>query len=350
MPKKRTTLPKDFEGLLDRGDFDVLRAVFDRCALDARGGSYKQVALAFPACPDALARWLVENGADIEATDRDGKTPLHTRARSHRGRIAELLQLGADPNPGAGSYHGTPLHAAADAAVADNVRLLLEHGAQVDARNAARQTPLEYMLQRASNATLERVSTVARLLLDAGATPSDEARQHVIAIGERFEFHRANFNPACVNEASAALNRLYAMTGVAPVPRRTMHDGASPITVRDGSWDERYDRLWDLLVPSQGAAATVQGEVVRIPGRLAREIHGNGAVNWDRDYVRMADAWLGYVAVGEPLAPDERAEALEIIADVKRKAGDTDRLREFAVAWVARNPEPIPLPAPPYSR
>jgi len=53
-------------------------------------------ALAFYNCPDELARWLVERGADIEAQDNFGRTPLHNRAASGRGQIGIPLELGAD--------------------------------------------------------------------------------------------------------------------------------------------------------------------------------------------------------------------------------------------------------------
>ena len=70
MPKsKKKQLPKDFEALLDQGDLAALKAVFDSCDVDAHGGYSKRTALAFDACPDALARWLVEQGADLAAPD-----------------------------------------------------------------------------------------------------------------------------------------------------------------------------------------------------------------------------------------------------------------------------------------
>ena len=122
---KRKTLPKDFELLLERGTIAELKAVFDVCEIDARGGYSKQTALAFDKCPDDLARWLVAQGADLSATDTWGNTPLHHRARSRRSSIDVLLELGADVNRASSSI-GTPLHAAADSHNAANARLLLQ--------------------------------------------------------------------------------------------------------------------------------------------------------------------------------------------------------------------------------
>src|SRR5262245_23939983 len=62
---KKRMLPKGFEDLLKKGDPNAIKSVFETCDVDARGGYAKQTALAFNEFPDDLARWLVEQGADI---------------------------------------------------------------------------------------------------------------------------------------------------------------------------------------------------------------------------------------------------------------------------------------------
>src|SRR5687767_312867 len=125
---KRKTLPRDFHELLKGGDLAALEAIFSACEVDARGGYSKQTALAFHFCPDELARWWVEQGADIDARDTYGRTPLHNRAASRNGRIEVLLALGADIHV-KDANGDTPLHKAAMFANADAVRLLMERGA-----------------------------------------------------------------------------------------------------------------------------------------------------------------------------------------------------------------------------
>ena len=90
---KRKTLPKNFEELLRANDRDMVKAVFDTCLIDARGGYSKQSALAFAECDDALTHWLIDQGADLEATDSYGETPLHKRAGHWRGSIDILLAV-----------------------------------------------------------------------------------------------------------------------------------------------------------------------------------------------------------------------------------------------------------------
>ncbi|MGU7774750.1 ankyrin repeat domain-containing protein [Burkholderia sp. MR1-5-21] len=346
---KRKSLPKNFEELLAEGDVAKLRAVFDTCDPNARGGYGKQTALAFDLCPDALARWLVEQGADLSATDLRGNTPLHARSRSRRGRIDVLLELGADVNSDSASI-GTPLHAAAASYHVEHARLLLQRGAHVDALNRERLTPLELALRGCSNIDLERVVPLAVALLDAGAQRTPRMKEFVDAIGKRFEFHRAGFNPDSVGAASGALDRLYALFDVRPVPRRRMHDGQSRIVVSADSWQAQHQELWELLVPASGHAATIQGEVIRVSGRIAHELEGNGGCNWDADFNKMADAFLAYIQAGNPLTPSDCEDAATVVGNVKSQSGDPMRLCELAVAWVLLNPAPISLERPPSYR
>ncbi|MBP2298981.1 ankyrin repeat domain-containing protein [Azospirillum picis] len=370
---KRKTLPKDFESLLKTGDVEALKAVFDGCDVNARGGVFKQTALAFNDCPDELARWLVDNGADCSAPDSYGDTPLHSRSGHWQGRIQILLDLGADVHSGENG-RGTPLHKAAAVGNRRAVELLLEHGARVDALDGSGQTPLVYALRRCANSDIRRVEAVAQLLVAAERRPVEAKPKSLLSrflgrghgektvatpeiaslverIGKQFEFHRAGYNPDDVEATSAALDRLYALFGVMPVPRRVMHDGKSPVVATAARWEDRYQELWDLLVPSAGHADTVQGEVIRIAGRINDELERNGGVNWDADYRKMADAFLHHIRSATPLPDAALSEADRLIAEAKARIGDdTARLRALAVDWVALNPAPLHLPQPPYRR
>jgi hypothetical protein len=347
---KRKTLPRDFEELLKSGDLVKLQAVFDACDVDARAGSSKRTALSFDACPDALARWLVANGADLSAADMWGNTPLHSRARSWRGEIAVLLELGA--NVHATNRSGaTPLHEAADGKRAKNARLLIEAGADAGAKNAQGLTPLEVALRGCSNAQLTDMQALVPVLLAAGAARTPAMKTMVEQIGQTFEFHREAYNPDHVGEASAALDFLYATFDVPPVPRRKVHDGVALITVKATTWQKQHSELWNLLVPSKGPAKTVQGEVIRIAGRISDEWERNGGANWDGDYSEMARALLNHVGSGVALEPHEVDEIAGIVRSLSESGGAGNaRLAALAVAWVLRNPRPVPLPTPSYRR
>lgn len=87
---KRKTLPKNFEALLAEGDHAKITEALTACQPDAHGG-FNRTALAFAGCSDELSRWLVANGANLEAEGAWGDTPLQHRI-TYGGSIDVLLE------------------------------------------------------------------------------------------------------------------------------------------------------------------------------------------------------------------------------------------------------------------
>ncbi|WP_449282128.1 ankyrin repeat domain-containing protein [Leucobacter sp.] len=346
-------LPGSFDRLLRRASVDELKAVFDTRPLDARGGQTKAAAIGFPDCPDELIVWLVERGLDVDTTDEHGATPLWERAAAGRTeQIPLLLSLGADIRRQR-RRGGTPLHAAAAHQRPDATRLLLEHGADVHAVDDAGETPLLRALKRTPNAGIPGMARVAELLLDAGSAVTPEMPEAVERITRNFEFHRPGFSAALLPKADTGLRELHRFFGATPVQARMLHDGTAPITIPSGTWQDRHQVFWELLVPANGAARTVQGEVIRITGRVAREILDNRSRSWDRDFRSMLGALPAHLGSGAPLPEDRLAEALRLSSALRSGHGSEQqvyRLSELAVAWVCANPEPLPLHATGYAR
>jgi len=53
------------------------------------------------------------------------------------------------------------------------------------------------------------------------------------------------------------------------------------------SWKKEHTRLFKSLVPARGQANTLQGELIRITGKLTDEAFRNGNMNWDADHERL---------------------------------------------------------------
>ena len=354
MARKKKTLPKDFKDLIEQKDLEALKKVFDTCEPDARGGYGKSTALSFYGVPAELVSWLVEKGADMEAVDNYQRTALHKHAGLRGSDISPFLELGANVHA-TDTYGDTPLHFAAGSGFnAPAIKALLAHGADATALNMYKQTPLEYALARANNIDLVSLVQISKLLLPDKNAITQKMKDLVTRKGEDFEFHRAGFNKDYLAETEAALTALYGIFEVAPVKKRIMHDGVSPITVTGTTWQKQFEELWELLVPSSGSAATMQGEVVRIAGKIKDEIYRNGGGNWDVYFKKMVDAFGGYLSAGNALSQVQLQQVQPLLASI-RKRGDaeTDELHflcELATQWVLLNPKPIALDGPNYKR
>ena len=100
-----------------------------------------------------MARRLVAGGADVRAKNRHEAEPLHAAAvgdpssvhwnpAAQRATIAFLIDAGADPNA-IDKLGASPLHKAVRTRCAEAVRVLLECGADPSRRNRSGSTPLK---------------------------------------------------------------------------------------------------------------------------------------------------------------------------------------------------------------
>ena len=109
-----------------------------------------------------VARALIDKGADVNAKNDDGWTPLLLSASNEHLEVARfLIEAGADVNA-KNEYGFTPLHKSARHGHLEVARALIDKGADVNAKNDDGSTPL---LLSAENGRLE----VVRALIEAGA-------------------------------------------------------------------------------------------------------------------------------------------------------------------------------------
>ncbi|MDP6154034.1 MAG: ankyrin repeat domain-containing protein [Phycisphaeraceae bacterium] len=109
-------------------------------------------------------RLLIAGGADVNATEITGSSPLHYASSL---QVAQALVAGGADVSLANDDGCHPIHAATDHDRADVVSLLLDHGVDVNARAADGKTPLHWTVPR-------RNTSAAQVLLDRGADPGIE--------------------------------------------------------------------------------------------------------------------------------------------------------------------------------
>ena len=370
MAKLKKTLPKEFSELCSKmiwspEDIEAGQQLLSACEPDAteRGG-YKETALHMLFIPIEIVKWQVERGADVNAPNTYG-TPLFVHAGRGNYEICRyLIENGADVS--AEDYEGkTPLFNAADKGHADIVRLLLESGADPlhrSGKNHNYMTALIYMIDRMAPGS-EGKAEVAGILIEAmGGMDKIHTqdlswiRDRIKKKGEDLEFMKSAMSDEYREKTQAEMDKFYKLFDVEAPKPIVKHDGVSPIIVDNSlTIGELHDALWEYLVPPRGKCATVQGEVIRISGRIGDEVYRNGGINWDADYRRMLASLEEYLSMGTALGSSdmEKVKNASLLINKCKGCGcedDVEVLQVLAVSWVCQNSNPIPLGDVPYKR
>lgn len=167
-PPARPKVPVNPEELftaIEQGQIAKVRALLDAGAdpnsVNSKDLSALMYALIYG--DNAIVRLLVDSGAAIDRNDANGATPLMIAAYvGNLDGASYLIDLGADVNATERGTEATPLHYAATRDRAEVAKLLLQHGAKLEARDRAGRTPL-------MNAVHSGNRRVAETLVKAGS-------------------------------------------------------------------------------------------------------------------------------------------------------------------------------------
>ncbi|MEZ7679027.1 ankyrin repeat domain-containing protein [Pauljensenia sp. 27098_8_107] len=348
----RKTLPADIEQIIASGDVEAVARAVERCEVGAylRGSAYEPRLMHFPASEE-ITDFLLARGEDINSRDRYQRTPIHARVRSRcLDQIPMLIARGGDINARDTSDQ-TALFGVVERFPLADVSRMIAWGADprvvADSRVHGKSTLMEYALRQESLFDAPRALPVMRLLLSLGAPVGERvpvALRSMDRMRCTFVTHGLpdHLSQSRVDEASAALSELCALFGVeqreaqrAPVVGERLELDPSVPALR------QHGELWDLLVPDSGQCQTLQGEVIRIAGRVGYEVYDNGGINWDRSFGKLLDQYLSVVRSGLPMPPDSVARAEAAVASLKSRSMShqaVDDITELAVAWVRLNP------------
>jgi ankyrin repeat protein/tRNA A-37 threonylcarbamoyl transferase component Bud32 len=142
------------------------------------------------ACKEAFKK-LVNGGADVNAQNKFGETPLHSAVLGDNMRTAKLLlKARADPNRQTSKLRGseTPLHWATKMNKLELVKLLIKYGADVSIKSQAGYTSKDYALQK-------RYELIAQLLIK-----QEELLEWLSELGLQSLMKKFQFNTITLDE------------------------------------------------------------------------------------------------------------------------------------------------------
>ena len=363
--KPKYSLPLDFYLIMRRGDPEEIKAVFKDPEmlkfLTESKESYHNPLFHYSPCTE-IYKWFVEQGFDINMKNESDESPIHYHAFCEENNIEGIILAGADIEMKYRDFY-TPLQYAAKNAQPSSVEALIKCGADVNAKvewaypegafsrfgkeELKKMYPgkgvLALVLNNWDSNDLEKSVKCLELLNNAGAEIEDGLKDRVIEICKEYNITKG--------PEGKAMKRMCELFGV---ERRatSVHNGKSKITVTATDWREQHAELWEKLVPKRGKCKTVQGEVVRIGGKINDEIFNQGGAHWDAEFRKMLNALKKYYEMGTIPDEAEHKEALELIKSINGNSDGDDVLRlcEINVHWVLANPEPIELGEVNYKR
>ena len=209
-----------------------------------------------------IVRILLDHGAKTIAKDRQSRNSLDLASRGEHGsredgvRVVQLLlERGVDVNS-SNKDHWTPLHSASHHGMSEIARVLLDHGANANAENDENETPL-YSVSRGRYHSQDDDVRIAELLLNHGADVNGQPK----ALGNPLTWSSYYGKPGIVR---VLLDHGATVNAKNKLLRTPLHDVArGEYASRDGV------RVAQLLLEQGGADVNAQDIYLETPLHVA---------------------------------------------------------------------------------
>lgn len=355
---KKKELVENFQQIIDSGDLEAFKKVFDTCEISATKapepigkGKRKFLfnnncnAFSYKNLTPAHIQFLIDSGLDPNSNCGYGYSAI-TFQSSNKENLKCLLDNGADLECVVSPQFGTALTIACMCLDTEGARNLIDAGASINSAGVE-DVLIDLALCHSDENHVAEPLRIAKMLLDHGAETTEDTKDCVSRVGAFFEAKKDELDKERLDELAPIMNELYRRFELAPnvVPHKDIHDGISEITVRGNTWKEQYKELWAKLVPESGKAQTVQGEMIRIVGKVSYEILDNGGLNWGGDYKKMLKALSGFMNSFDSSGNAPVDEATGIIKKISASTDEKplNRLTEIIVDLIISNPQPVPI-------
>ncbi|KAL8393432.1 hypothetical protein RB595_003271 [Gaeumannomyces hyphopodioides] len=158
---------------IEQNDLAMVEAFFEASPGTFRNNMWDNLKRAVQCSAASVARFIISRPPDAinEANDQMNELFFATAKQDLADILLALADLGADIKRRWDPHNQTALHAAAESGRVENMRGLMELGAEVDAADVDDKTPLHYA---AKSGHAEAIST----LLDQGASINAVNKQH----------------------------------------------------------------------------------------------------------------------------------------------------------------------------
>lgn len=174
MFRKKKKLPLNIQKMLNTGNLDELKVVFQNCNINATQGKYGSTIFGLKPLNRELLEWVIAQGGDINKPDYYGVPPIFKQVSSDNNNLEIMVELGADIFATAQNGR-TLMRTVLDNGTSGQIDFLMNKGLTIDATNE-HMSALEYCLYNKPEdyiALLDRVE----YLLSNGAEVTEKSKK-----------------------------------------------------------------------------------------------------------------------------------------------------------------------------